>query len=183
MLSKVGKWYSEIFLYKGSRWMTILCQVALLVAMMSNVIMVVVRKPFVAFGWHLGPVVYAYEITQITMIFFSSAAVGYTWYTAGHIRIGLFRDNMKEKTRNILDAVVAFLAVIYVPLVVWGMLLLAQGSKGGYLHLSRIPIVPLMITYCVIMTHVFLVFLRSFIGLASKAMGKQFAVEPYLERQ
>ncbi|MFC2006900.1 TRAP transporter small permease subunit [Chloroflexota bacterium] len=183
MLGKVGKWYSEVFLYKASRWMVVLCAGGMLVSMMANVTMVAVRKPFAALGWHLGALIGAYEITQMMMVFMATCAIGYTWYTAGHIRIGLFRDNMKERTRNILDAISAFLAMLYVPVIVWVIYALFISNPNAFTLVSRIPIGPFQIIYCVVMTHLFLVLLRSFIGLASKAMGKQFAREPYLERQ
>lgn len=183
MLSKIGKWYSEVFLYKSSVRLTIVCQVAMVVAMMANVIMVTLRKLFVVFGLPLGGVMSSYEITQLMMVFLATCAVGYTWYTAGHIRIGLFRDNMTEKTRCILDAVSAFLGALYVPFIVWGVYREFMSNPHAFMSVSRIPTAPFMIIYCIVMAHVFLVLLRSFIGLASKAMGKQFAREPYLERQ
>ncbi|MFC2044762.1 TRAP transporter small permease [Chloroflexota bacterium] len=183
MLSKIGKWYSEVFLYKGSRWLTVVCQIAMLVSMTVNFVIVIARKLFGTLGWTLGGIVSAYEISQLTMIFVASCAAGYTWYTAGHIRIGLFRDNMKEKTRNILDAIVAFLGMIYVPIIVWGVAVYAMDNLSGRMMLSEIPVAPFMIIYCVVMAHLFLIFLRSFIGLVSKAMGKKFAHEPYLEHQ
>ena len=54
MLSKIGKWYSVVFLYKGSMSLTYVARIMLIVMMVVNVVMVVVRKVLVAFGWTTG---------------------------------------------------------------------------------------------------------------------------------
>ena len=186
MLSKIGKWYSEVFLYKGSQGLTVIARIAVLVMMMVNLTMVIVRKLFVAAGWKLGGgIVGGYEVTQMSMIVLTACACAYTWYTAGHIRIGLFRDNMKERRRAILDAVFAFAGTVYVGILVWGLFLQAGSyvARRVVTPLMEIPILPFAFIFTIVMAHVFLVLLRSFIGLASKAMGKKCAVEPYLKEQ
>ena len=185
MLSQIGKWYSEVFLYKGSYGLSIMAQIGVLITMLVNLIMVVTRKLFVALGWKLGGIVGAYEITQVSMIFIATCACAYTWYTAGHIRIGLVRDSMKERPRVVLDTVVALVAMLSTAILVWAVFLQARYafSISAVTQISYIPTAPFMVIYSVVMAHVTLVFLRSFIGLASKALGKKFARESYLQGQ
>ena len=55
MLSKIGKWYSELFLYKGTLRLTVIARTALIMMMLVNFATVVFRKLFVAVGWKMGP--------------------------------------------------------------------------------------------------------------------------------
>jgi len=186
MLSKIGKWYSEVFLYKVSQWLIIVAGIALIVMMLVNFIVVTFRKFFVAVGWKMGAgIAGGYEITQLAMVFLTACTVSYVWYTAGHVRVGILRDNLRERPRAILDALWAFLAMIYLALIVWGVFIQAgyHFAMGAYTPLNRIPIPPFMVVLYVVAAHACLVFLRSFIGLASKALGKKFARESYLQGQ
>ena len=186
MFSKIGKWYSEFFLFKASQRLSLLARIAFLVAILVNVVMVTVRKMFPAFGWMMGGgVVGGYEVTEISMVFMAACACAYTWYTAGHIRIGIVSDNMKERPRAILDTCCAFLAMLGIAILTWALFLQARthAAMGTSTQISGIPIAPFMFIYTIVLAHVFLVILRSFIGLASKAMGKKFAHESYLEGQ
>ena len=186
MLSKAGRWYSEVFLYQGSRGLSILARIGLFLAMTVNVYMVIVRKLIPALGFKLGTtMVGGYEITQVTMVFMVSCAFCYTWYAAGHIRVGLIRDMMKERPKAGWDAFYAFLGTFYLAIVVWALFVHAGQhlAMASYTPLMKLPIPPFVIILCVVMAHAILVFLRSFIGLASKAMGKKFARESYLEGQ
>ena len=186
MLSKIGKWYSEFFLYKGSVGLTLIARIALLVMMAVNLMMVTIRKLLVALGWTLGGgIIGGYEITQMSMVILTACACAYTWYSAGHIRIGLFRDGMKEQRRAILDAVIAFAGTAYIAILVWGLLLqaISYAARSSTTQIMRIPLAPFAFIFVVVMAHVFLVLLRSFVGLASKSMGKKFAAEPYLKTE
>lgn len=185
MLGKIGKWFSEIFLYKASIWLGRLVTLCILLAMIITLVMVTVRKVFVAIGLNLGGLVGAYEITQILMVFMFSGAFAYTWYSAGHMRIGLFRDKMKERPKAVLDAVSAFLGMLLVLVYAAGTFLHARNffHTPTYSFISHIPLLPFMLVIPIMMAHSFLVLLRSFIGLASKAMGKKFAREPYLREE
>ncbi|MFH1032496.1 MAG: TRAP transporter small permease subunit [Chloroflexota bacterium] len=185
MLGKIGNWFSEIFLYKASVWLGRLVTLCMLIAMAITLVMVTVRKLFVAIGLNLGGLVGAYEITQILMVFIFSCAFAYTWYEAGHMRIGLFRDKMRERPKAVLDAVSAFLGMLLVLIYAVGTFLHARNffNTPSYSFISHIPLLPFMMVIPVIMAHSFLVLLRSLIGLTSKAMGKQFAREPYLREE
>lgn len=186
MLGKIGKWYSEIFLFKASRGLAVLAQTAIVVAMLVNLIMVTIRKLFPILGIKMGGgIVGGYEVTQTAMVFIGTCAAAYTWYQGGHVRVGVIRDNMKERAKSILDAIVIILGMAYIATVAYAVALQAPSyiRMGAYTPLTRIPLGPFMIIYVIVMAHVFLVFMRSAIGLISKAMGKKFAVEPYLKGQ
>ena len=184
MLSKIGKWYSEVFLYKGAYSLSLLARIALIVAMLVNLITLIIRKGLVGLT-ATGPVVGAFEITEVSMIFMITCAGAWTWYNAGHIRIGVIPDRLKERPRAILTAFSVFLAIFYLSIVVWGVFLTAQSYFDLQVTsaIMRFPLGPLAIIFCVAMAHVVLVFLRSFVGLVSKALGKQFAQESYLKGQ
>lgn len=184
MLSKIGKWYSELFLYKGALRLTIIGRIVLLAMMLVTFTTVVFRKLFVAFGWKMGPGISGgYEYTQVIMVLLACTAAAYAWYTAGHIRIGLLRDNMRERPRAIWDAVVALIGAAYIALVVWGLYLQFDHQVASRIKtpIANIPITPFSIMAVVILGHFFLVLLRSVIGLVSKGMGKKFARDPYLQ--
>jgi len=186
MLSKIGKWYSEVFLYKGSKWLSILARLGILTAMLVNFYMVIIRKLFPALGLNIaGGIIGAYEITQLAMIVTTGCACAYTWYTGGHIRVGLFRDGMKERRRAFWDAVIAVLGASWVGIIVWAVF--NQGKNFATLGvgtpLNRIPLAPFAFVFSGVMAFVFLVLTRSSIGLVSKAMGKKFARESYLQEQ
>ncbi|MFH1032782.1 MAG: TRAP transporter small permease [Chloroflexota bacterium] len=186
MLSKIGKWYSEFFLYKGALGLTVIARITLIVMMVINVMMVTIRKVLVVLGWTLGGgIIGAYEITQMSMVVLTACACAYTWYSAGHIRIGLFRDGMKPRNRDILDAVVTFVGAAYIAILVWGLLLqtISFITRGGTTQIMRLPLTPFAIIFVIVMAHVFLVLSRSLVGLVSKAMGKKFAAEPYLKTE
>jgi TRAP-type C4-dicarboxylate transport system permease small subunit len=186
MLGKIGKFYSEIFLFKVSRGTAYIAEAAIFVAMMVNLFMVTIRKLFPLLNIKMGgPLVGGYEITQTAMVFIATCAAAYTWYEGGHVRIGVIRDPLKERGRNILDAVVAWVGTVYFGIVCWSVALQAPAyiKMNAYTPLMRIPLGPFMIFYVVIMAHVLLVFMRSAIGLTSKALGKKFGVEPYLKGQ
>jgi TRAP-type C4-dicarboxylate transport system permease small subunit len=180
----LGKWYSEVFLYKGSRYLAITSQIALIVAMVVNVIMVVVRKLFVALGIRMGGgIVGGYEFTQCAMVFMTGAAFAWTWYNAGHIRIGLMRDVMKEKPKALLDAFWTLICFIYFILIVWSIFLQFNVNLKihSYTPLTRIPISPFIFIFGVILAHATLVLLRSLVALISKGLGKTFARDPHLK--
>lgn len=186
MLSKIGKWYSELFLYKGSQWLSILARTALIVSILVNFYMVIIRKLFPAFGLTMGTgIVGGYEITEVAMVFIVTCALCDTWYTAGHLRLGLVRDRMKERPKAALDTFCAFLAIFLMAIFVWAVFLQAMRflAIGASTPIMQIPISPFGIIFCIVIAHAFLVFLRSFIGLASKTMGKKFARESYLQGQ
>jgi len=184
MLSKIGKLYSEVFLYKGAYSLSFLARIALIVAMLVNLITLILRKGLLGVT-ATGAVVGAFEITEVAMIFMVTCAGAWTWYNAGHIRIGIIPDRLKERPRAILTACSVFLAIFYLSMVVWGVFLTAQ----SYLHFNvtspimRFPLGPLAIIFSLVMAHVVLVFLRSFVGQVSKALGKQFAQESYLKEK
>ncbi|MFH1031562.1 MAG: TRAP transporter small permease subunit [Chloroflexota bacterium] len=186
MLSNIGKWYSVVFLYKGSLSLTYIARLMLIVMMVVNVVMVVIRKVLVTFGWATGGgIVGGYEITQMSLLILTGTACAYTWYSAGHIRIGLFRDNMKERRRALLDAFVALAGTVYVGLTSWALFKQALGYAAYSIRtpLLKMPIAPWAFLFSIIMAFVFLVLMRSCIGLFSKAMGKKFAAEPYLKSE
>lgn len=188
MLGKISKWYSEVFLYKGTLGLGIIARIAMFVSVMVNVYMVVIRKLLPALGVTMGSnLVGGYEMTQVAMVFLSSCALCYAWYTNGHIRIGILRDNLRERPRAILDTVNAFVGMIWLIIVVLSVYSYLIASHyietRAKTALMEIPIWPFMVIYSVVMAHGVLVLLRSTIGLASKAMGKKFAREPYLQGQ
>lgn len=186
MLGKIGKWYSEIFLYKASRWLLIIGGIALLVMMVVNFVVVTFRKLLVALGLKMGAgFAGGYEITQLAMVILTVCTISYVWYTAGHVRVGIVRDIMKERPRALLDAFWALLATVYFALIVWGVFIQARmhAAMGAHTPLNDIPLYPFMVVLYVVAAHACLVFLRSFIGLVSKAMGKKFARESYLQKQ
>ncbi|MFH1032121.1 MAG: TRAP transporter small permease subunit [Chloroflexota bacterium] len=182
MLSKIGKWYSEVFLYKASRQLLVIGRITVVLMMLANVVTVAVRKLIPSLA---SQFVGGYEFTQVAMGFVAVFAGAYTWYTAGHIRVGILRDSLKERPKAFLDAVSAFLGMIFAAVVVWAVFLAGQSQLAtGYgTTMRRIPFAPFSFIYGIVMAHVFLVLLRSFIGLVSKAVGKKFAHETYLENQ
>jgi len=158
----------------------------LIVMMTVNVIMVTVRKVLVAFGWTLGGgIVGGYELTQMSLIILTGCACAYTWYTAGHIRIGLFRDNMKERRRDLLDAFIALAGTVYIGFVAGALFKQAAAYVTFSVRtpIMRLPLAPFCFIFAIVMVYVCLVLMRSCIGLFSKAMGKKFAVEPYLKSE
>ena len=186
MLSKIGKWYSELFLYKGTLNLTVIARIALFLMMLVNFMTVIFRKMFPAFGWKMGPgIAGAYEYTQVLMVVLAGCAAAYAWYTNGHIRIGLFRDNMRPRLRALWDAIVALIASAYMFIVVWGLFLKSGGLIASKVEtpIAQIPYPPFAIIAVILLAHFFLVLLRSSIGLFSKSAGKEFAKEPYLQGQ
>jgi TRAP-type C4-dicarboxylate transport system permease small subunit len=186
MLSKIGKWYSEVFLYKVTLWLTILARISLIIMMIVTFAMVVFRKLFVALGWRMGPGISgAYEWTEVFMVVLAVCAVAYTWYTGGHIRIGLLRDSLRVRLKAIWDAVVALIGAAYMAIVVWGVYLQFEHQVSTHMMtpIARIPLPPFAMIAVIFLAHFCLVLLRSVIGLFSKGMGKDFAQEPYLEGQ
>lgn len=185
MLGKIGKWYSEVFLYKASGWIAVFAALGMLVALAVTTLSVIGRKLLPVLGLELGPLKMSWELTQLSMIFMSVCAFSYTWYHNGHVRIGLVRDTLKERKKALLDAVSALVAMVLLATYVWGAYFLIKQNydRHMYLPLTLIPITPFAIIYFLVLAHAVLVVLRSFIGLVNKAMGRKFAVEPYLEGQ
>ena len=184
MLQKIGKWYSETLLFKGSFSLSIVARISVIVMMMINVIMVMVRKLFPVLGLDIaGGIVGAYEITQLAMVVATCCACAYTWYTGGHIRVVLLRDGMKERRKALWDAIIAIFGAIWVGIVVWAVFV--QGREfsrfGIGTPLNRIPLAPFAFIFSGVMAFVFLVLIRSSVGFISKALGKKFAREPYLK--
>ncbi|MFC2006965.1 hypothetical protein ACFLUQ_02260, partial [Chloroflexota bacterium] len=92
---------------------------------------------------------------------------------------------LKERPKAILDTFSAIIGLLFVATFMIGAFFIVRTyfDMGAYTTIKRIPLVPFMVLYFVISVHLFLIFLRSTIGLASKAMGKQFARESYLHGQ
>ena len=186
MLSKIGKWYSEIFLFKGTLSITVIARIALFLMMLINFMTVIFRKMFPLFGWKMGPgIAGAYEYVQVLMVVLAGCAAAYAWYTNGHIRIGLFRDNMKPRVRAFWDGLVALIATAYMFIVVWGISLMFTQLLASKTHtpIAEVRWAPFAIIAIILLSHFVLVLLRSSIGLFSKSMGKEFANEPYLQGQ
>ena len=186
MLSKIGKWYSELFLYKGTLSLTVIARIALFLMMLVNFMTVIFRKLFPAFGWKMGAgIAGAYEYTQVMMVILAGAAAAYAWYTNGHIRIGLFRDNMKPRVRAFWDGLVALIATAYMAIVVCGIAIKIPDFITLKVHtpIAEVPWFPFAIIAVILLAHFVLVLLRSSIGLFSKSAGSQFAKESYLQGQ
>ncbi|MFH1031456.1 MAG: TRAP transporter small permease subunit [Chloroflexota bacterium] len=186
MLSKIGKWYSEVFLYKVSLWISLLAQAAMLVSLMVTTINVIGRKLLPLLGIGLGPLLFSWELTQLSMVFMSVCAFSYAWYTSGHVRVEMVRDALKnERQRALLDAGSALVGMLVLAIYVWGAYFIVKQNyaRHMYLPITLIPITPFAVIYLLVLAHAVLVIMRSFIGLTSKAMGKKFAGEPYLEGQ
>jgi len=186
MLNKIGKWYSEVFLYKVSKWISLLAQAAMVVSLSVTTINVIGRKLLPVFGIGLGPLKMSWELTQLSMIFMAVCAFSYAWYTNGHVRVEMVRDALKnERRRALLDAFSAIVGILTLAIYVWGAYFIIKQNyaRHMYLPITLIPVTPFAIIYFLVLAHAVLVILRSLVGLISKAMGKTFANEPYLEGQ
>ncbi|MFW6125962.1 MAG: TRAP transporter small permease [Chloroflexota bacterium] len=180
-LRRIDKVYSEYFLYKGSRVLLVGGGICLVALMLVTLFTVIARSLPIRANWLVG----GYEYSEMFVALLVPLAIGYTWYKAGHVRVGDIRNRLAPRKRAIIDVIACSMGVVYTALVVWG--LWTQGmlnlSVGSATPLKELPIGPFQLVIAILFGHVFLVLLRSLVGLVAKAFGSKFANEPYLEGQ
>ena len=182
MGKRLGRAFSQVFLYKGSKILAVLAGVSLFFMMAITLVTMIFRKaPFLPTTWVLG----SYEFSQVAMAFLVTCGIAWTWYQAGHIRIGVIRDNVSPRKRAIIDVVAALCALVASVLVVWGVwqLMGLYLLYGRATELRGVPLWPFQVIFCIVVAHFCLVLLRSIMGLVAKARGSRWAEEPYLQKQ
>ena len=175
----MDRWYNTLdktvtkwFLREPSRHMfNLIAGAALLFMLSTTVVTVIVRKLPIQAGWIIG----GYEYTQLGMAILAVFAISWTWYTGGHIRIGLMRDKLNLKARVTIDTIGTLLGMFFVVAIIWGMWRVYSTSVqfGRVSELSEIPLATFQLVFTILMAYFLLVLLRSFIAYVSILLGFQ----------
>lgn len=181
-MDKIGKFFSEVFLYRGTNLLSGIGGGLIVILMLITVVTVISRKliPAVASVMTGG-----YEVAMLIMSMICVLSVAYAWYTGGHVRIGVLRDKWSPRRKAILDTISTFLGMIIVALFAFGVWRRASYAleMGQATDLQKVPMGPFILFWSLIMAFFFLVLTRSLVGLFAKALGKKFGHEPYLQGQ
>ena len=164
---------AEAVLFKPASWAVHLTAAAIVGMLLANLFVVTVRISPWAGTWPGAP----YDIAMLLMGVGSVLAIAYTWYEGGHIRITFVRERCGPRARAFLDALAAFVFLVWFVGVTWGMWFVAQDSlfRGQSTMAIQIPVAPFIFVFCFIAGHFLLVLLRSFIGTSLRAAGRSGA--------
>lgn len=169
-LERFDRAISGGILFRGSSVLAMVAAVAVMVLALVTFVTVVLRHTPLGGSWLTG----GFEISQLSMAVVSVFAIAYCWYVGGHIRIALLRQHSRPRNQGILDAVSAFIVLIWVAAIVWAMWGVAIDSliHGTGTIQESIPLAPFQIAFTIVMVHFALVLLRSLLGFSAKAGGR-----------
>tara|TARA_B100000315_G_C14500217_1_gene551965 strand:+ start:372 stop:914 length:543 start_codon:yes stop_codon:yes gene_type:complete len=168
-LTKLDRAISGVFLHRVSQAMPGIALVFVIIIGIANFVTVVTRRLGLAGGWLSGGV----ELTELSMVIVSIAAIAYVWYRGGHVRVMVIRERLNPRVQAIMDAATALFFLIWIALITWGAWRMTMESLAVWQRTMgvRLPIVPFQFAFLVVLGHFVLVLLRSFIGFAVKASG------------
>jgi TRAP-type C4-dicarboxylate transport system permease small subunit len=167
---RIEKFFSEVLLYKVSRWLEVISGVSLLILAVISLVVVSFRRTPLAGPWLIPSI----DLSEMFMALICLCAASICWYEGGHLRIDIIRGRVGPKAGTVMDLYAALAFLVFAVILTLGTW--EKVAEIYHYHSTtwsaRLPIIPWITVYFFAIVHFTIVLARSLVGLIAKLAGR-----------